>query len=182
MAHAYLMNPHSKLAEWLPVNWGHDTLSCDGLSVRASMRGARSRQHAQSAVLAVPSWRYRARLVRLLMTRLAAPAGQRHPERGARPLAALPLPRGLEPTAFEAAKTIASDHTGADEESQRGARCPQTRRHGGCAPRPAHRSKAARVAARAAHGWCIHGDGHRRPRGCTNAPLRASPLCAATGT
>ena len=58
MAHAYLMRPHSKhlntLASWKPKNWGYDTLSCDGLSVRGSVSRGGSLQHGQSAVLAVP--------------------------------------------------------------------------------------------------------------------------------
>eukprot|EP00964_Phaeocystis_antarctica_P161214 scaffold133273_cov71-Phaeocystis_antarctica.AAC.5 len=65
MAHSYLMRSRggqsvdprrvNSLASWRPKNWGYNTLSCDGLSVRGSVSGRGSLQHGQSAVLAVPS-------------------------------------------------------------------------------------------------------------------------------
>ncbi len=92
---------------------------------------------------------------------------------------------GCSPTAFEAAETTAFDHIGANRESPRSARSPQTRKRGGCEQMPAHHSKVARAAASmAATGGNrerIHGEGHLRPPGCTSAPMRASPLCVATG-
>ena len=44
MAHSYLMHQYSKLASWRPKNWGLNTLSCDGLSVRGSVTGSGSQR------------------------------------------------------------------------------------------------------------------------------------------
>jgi hypothetical protein len=55
-----------------------------------------------------------------------------HDEMPAGLLVAQSLPWVLEPTAFAAAETTASDHIGANRASPRSACCPQMRRRGGC--------------------------------------------------
>ena len=60
----------------------------------------------------VGSWLCRARLLRLLRARLAAPGGSRHLGPKAGPLGAQPLPWARELAASKAANTTAFDHSG----------------------------------------------------------------------
>ena len=121
---------HSGLVEAQELGIRHPVLrraECARLRESRGEPTARSERCLGSAVSAVPSSDR--------TPPQGAPGGSGRsgtPRAGGRALVAQPLPWVLEPTAFEAAEPTASDHIGAKRESQRSARCRQTRRRGGC--------------------------------------------------